>query len=57
MKNSAAMRNTANSKGAVIFKKMLDDKKAVRAHLKKGGKISDLKGKFNLVKTVSIKGA
>jgi hypothetical protein len=57
MKIKAAAQNTANSKGAAIFKKMLDDKKAVREHLMKGGKISDLKGKINLVKTVSIKGA
>jgi len=57
MKNGPTMKKSSNSKGAAIFKKMLDDKKAVRAHLKKGGKISDLKGKFNLVKTVSIKGA
>jgi len=57
MKISAAIRNTSNSKGAAIFKKMLDDKKAVQEHLKKGGKIADLKGKINLVKTVSIKGA
>ena len=50
------MKSTSNSKGAAIFKKMLDDKKTVFAHLKKGGKISDLKNKFNLVKPASIKG-
>jgi hypothetical protein len=55
MKATAAIRKNANSKGAAIFKKMLDDKNAVHKHLKKGGKISDLKNKFNLVKTVSIK--
>ncbi|MEX2234234.1 MAG: hypothetical protein WD824_18865 [Cyclobacteriaceae bacterium] len=56
MKNSAAIRKTANSKGAAIFKKMLDDKNAIHEHIKKGGKISDLKDKFNFVKSVSIKG-
>jgi hypothetical protein len=57
MKISSIIQNTANSKGAAIFKQMLEDKKAVSEHLKKGGKIADLKGKINLVKTVSIKGA
>ncbi|MFP5042362.1 hypothetical protein [Parasediminibacterium sp. JCM 36343] len=46
--------NLPNSKGAVIFKKMSDEKKAIRAHIQNGGKISELKGKFNIVKTVSI---
>lgn len=57
MKNSAVIRKTSNSKGAAIFKKMLDDKQAIREHLKKGGKISDLKDKFNFAKAISIKGA
>lgn len=45
---------SSNSKGASIFKKMLEDKKAISAHLQKGGKLSDLKGKFNFVKPLSI---
>ena len=55
MKVAAAIRKNANSKGAAIFRKMLDDKNTVRPHLKTGGKISDLKDKFNLVKIASIK--
>ena len=40
----------ANSKGAAIFKKMLEDKKAISKHIEEGGKLSDLKGKLNLPK-------
>jgi hypothetical protein len=39
-----------NSKGAHIFKKMLEDKNAITEHLKKGGKLSDLKTKYKFVK-------
>lgn len=39
-----------NSKGAHIFKKMLDDKNAITTHLKNGGKLSDLKNKYKFVK-------
>lgn len=56
MKNSTAIRKDVNSKGAAIFKKMLDDKKSIGEHLKNGGKISDLKDKFHFVKPVSIRG-
>lgn len=45
-----------NSKGAAIFKKMLDDKRAIEKHLKGGGKISDLKKRFNFVKPLSTPG-
>jgi hypothetical protein len=42
------MKNTnnekpVNSKGATIFKKMLDDKNALHEHLKMGGKVKDFK--------------
>lgn len=47
---------SSNSKGASIFKKMLEDKQAISAHLQKGGKLSDLKGQFNFVKPLSITG-
>lgn len=57
MKSSAAIPGGSNSKGAAIFKKMLDDKKAIHEHIKNGGKIADLKDKFRFVKPVSIKGA
>ena len=55
MKVTAAILKNANSKGAAIFRKILDDKNTVRPHLKTGGKISDLKDKFNLAKIASIK--
>ena len=57
MKDGPTMKKSSNSKGAAIFKKMLDDKKAIREHIKNGGKISDLKDKFPFVKPVPIKGA
>jgi hypothetical protein len=49
MKNKGKISTSSNSKGAAIFKKMLEDKKAIREHIQKGGKMSDLKGKFNFV--------
>ncbi len=36
---------TPDSKGAAIFKRMLDDKKAIHNHLAKGGSFSELKKK------------
>jgi len=35
---------------------MLEDKKAIHDHISKGGKIEDLKEKFNFVKPLSIPG-
>ncbi len=45
-----------DSRGASIFKKMLEDKIAIHNHLKNGGKIADLKDKFQFVKPLSITG-
>jgi hypothetical protein len=56
MQKSTSIASTENSKGAYIFKKMLEDKKAIQDHLSKGGKIEDLKGKFNFVKPISTSG-
>jgi hypothetical protein len=56
MNQSNSINNTLNSKGAAIFKKMLEDKRAVHEHLKNGGKISDLKNQINFVKPISING-
>jgi len=42
MKN-ANIEKPLNSKGAAIFKKILDDKNALHEHLKKGGKVADFK--------------
>lgn len=47
---------TENSKGALIFKKMLEDKKAIQDHIRKGGKLEDLKGEFNFVKPLPTRG-
>jgi hypothetical protein len=46
----------SNSKGAAIFKKMLEDKQAIATHLQNGGKLSDLKDKYSFVKPLSITG-
>lgn len=57
MKKAIAIRKDADSKGADIFRKMLEDKEAIRKHIRKGGRISDLKDKYTFAKPVSIKGA
>jgi hypothetical protein len=41
MKNETDKKKPLNSRGALIFKKMLDDKTALHEHFKKGGKIED----------------
>jgi hypothetical protein len=56
MNQKATILKPANSKGAAIFKKMLDDRKAIQEHLKKGGKISDLKDRYKFVKPLSTSG-
>ena len=45
-----------NSKGASIFKKILEDKKAIRKHLQSGGSFSEIKDKYNFATPLSIKG-
>jgi hypothetical protein len=54
MKNKETTTTSTSSKGAPFFKKMLEDKKAIREHIQKGGKIADIKDKFNFVKPLSI---
>jgi len=56
MQKSTAIASTENSKGAYIFKKMLEDKKAIHEHLSKGGKIEDLKDRFKFVKPLRPSG-
>ena len=56
MKEKQNIPIASSSKGAAIFKKMIEDKKAIRAHIQKGGKISELKGKYKFVKPLSITG-
>ncbi len=53
VKKSKTISSPKNAKGASIFKKMLEDKKAIRKHLQKGGKLSELKEKFKFVKPLS----
>ncbi|MES2702673.1 MAG: hypothetical protein V4649_08545 [Bacteroidota bacterium] len=43
-----------NSKGAAIFKKMLEDKQFIQEHLDKGGKLTDLKDKFQFLEPLSF---
>jgi hypothetical protein len=56
MDKKKTISSTSNSKGSAIFKKMIEDKKAIHEHIKKGGKIADLKEKFNFVKPISTTG-
>jgi hypothetical protein len=56
MGKKVTIQKSANSKGAAIFKKMLEDKRAIHEHIQGGGKISDLKGQFNFVKPLSSTG-
>lgn len=56
MKTIQNTTTSLNSKGAAIFLKMIEDKRAIREHIQKGGKISELKGKFNFVKPLPITG-
>lgn len=55
MKEAKPIRKSSNSKEAAIFKKMLEDKKVISEHVRKGGKISEIKEKFNFVKLLSLK--
>lgn len=54
MKIKETIITSSSSKGAAIFKKMIEDKKTIREHIQKGGKIADIKGKFNFVKPLPI---
>jgi hypothetical protein len=44
-----------NSKGAPFFKKMIEDQKIIHEHIRKGGKLKDLKGDFKFYKPLFIK--
>lgn len=43
MEKKKTTKKPLNSKGASIFKKMLEDKKAIHQYLQEGGKLKDLK--------------
>ncbi|SEM16956.1 hypothetical protein SAMN05216436_102120 [bacterium A37T11] len=53
--NSKSKHTPLNSKGAYIFKKMLEDKKAIHNHLKNGGKLTDLKDQYNFATPLSLR--
>ena len=53
MEKRQTIKKEFNSKGASIFKKMLEDKKAIQQYIQKGGKLSDLKNKYKFVKPLS----
>jgi len=57
MEKKKAIKKSLNSKGAPIFKKMLEDKKAIQQHLQKGGKLADLENKYRFVKPFSASGS
>lgn len=52
MKNPNEISSKATSKGANIFQKIMEDKKAIQEHVAKGGKISELKDKYPFVTPV-----
>jgi|GEM_PF-1767838 len=54
MKTTGNRQKPLNSKGAAIFKKMLDDKNAIHEYLSKGGKLTDLKDKYPFLDPLSI---
>jgi hypothetical protein len=56
MNIQSAKHKPHNSRGAAIFKKMLEDKRAIHAHLERGGKLTDLKDKYNFATPLSLKG-
>ena len=43
-----------NSKGAAIFKKMIEDKRAIHKHFQKGGKLTDIKDKYKFLDPLSF---
>ena len=57
MEKNKTITPTLNSKGASIFKKMLEDKRAIHQHLQKGGKLADLKNKYRFVKPLPTSGS
>ncbi len=57
MQKREIINKSLNSKGASIFKKMLEDKNAIHQHLQKGGELSDLKNRYRFVKPLSTSGS
>ncbi|MCW3106152.1 MAG: hypothetical protein JWQ09_658 [Segetibacter sp.] len=57
METGKTIKKTMNSKGARIFKKMLEEKKAIQQHLMNGGELEELKNKYSFVTPLSTKGS
>ncbi|WP_276502394.1 hypothetical protein [Terrimonas pollutisoli] len=57
MEKNKTIKKPLNSKGASIFKKMLEDKNAIHQHLQKGGRLADLKNKYPFVKPIPAPGS
>ncbi len=57
MGESKTIQKPLNSRGASIFKKMLEDKKAIHQHLQNGGKLAELKNKYRFVKSLLTSGS
>lgn len=53
MKKTNSTTNAKSSKGARLFKKMIEEKQAIQKHLAEGKKIEELKDKFRFVKPLS----
>lgn len=54
MNTQKTNNQSLNAKGAAIFKKMLEDKRAIHNHLQSGGKLADLKDKYNFATPLSL---
>lgn len=54
MEREQLYKKTDNSKGAHIFKKILEDKQLIRETLRSGGKLEDLKDRINFVTPISF---
>ena len=54
MEEEKLYKKTDNSKGAHIFKKMLEDKRLISETLRNGGNLSDLKDRINFVTPLSL---
>lgn len=57
MGKNKTIKKSLHSKGASIFKKMLEDKKAIHQYLQEGGKLTDLKNKYRFVKPLFPSGS
>jgi hypothetical protein len=54
MEKDQNIKKPLNSNGAAIFGKILEDKKAIHLHIINGGKLIDLKDKYQFLDPLSI---